>query len=127
VSRLISGQWRNVALTWRDVRNLPRFLAYALFFKKSHPYYGKYNPGQKLVYSLWIPAVIGISLTGLAMKFNGSFLALFAPWFNLSSIRVLHFYLAIYFVITSMLHMYLSLTESPAKLQAMFSGRLRQK
>ncbi|MBZ4653627.1 MAG: Di-heme cytochrome, transrane [Peptococcaceae bacterium] len=124
---IFSKQWYHIILSWRDLREFPGFLSYVFFLRKEHPFYGKYNPGQKLIYTSWFLTGLGLSVTGLALKFKGPMLALFTPYLNISSLRLLHYYLAVYFAATIPIHIYLALTENPVKLQAIFSGYLRRK
>ena len=47
-----TGDWRNIVYQpIKDTLKFPSMIMYYLFLRKDHPYYGKYNPGQKGMYS----------------------------------------------------------------------------
>lgn len=111
----------------RDWVNVPSFVRYVLFITKDHPNFGRYNPGQKLLFSLWFLSVLMLVLTGIILLFPDN-----AHWpqrllGGLNTIRIVHFCLAIFFAMSIPLHLYLVFTESPANLQAMFTGYLNKK
>jgi Ni/Fe-hydrogenase 1 B-type cytochrome subunit len=110
----------------RDWANVPSFIRYILFITDSHPNYGRYNPGQKLQFSLWLLAVLLAAVTGMLLLFPDP-----ASWLQrilggLNVIRILHLSVAVFFAMSIPLHLYLVFTESPANLQAMFTGYINK-
>jgi Ni/Fe-hydrogenase 1 B-type cytochrome subunit len=110
----------------RNWANVPSFIRYVLFITNSHPNYGRYNPGQKLLFSLWFLSVLLAAVTGMVLLFPDP-----ANWLQrilggLNVIRILHFGVAIFFAMSIPLHLYLVFTESPANLQAMFTGYINK-
>lgn len=123
---LYMRQITDVIFTLRDWVNIPSFLRYVFFIKLDHPNFGRYNPGQKLLFSLWFLTIIIAAFTGSILLFPEN-----SQWFQrmlggLNIIRILHFYVAIFFAMSIPLHLYLVFTESPANLQAMFTGYINK-
>ncbi len=105
-----------------DLHNLRSFTRYVLFITDGHPNFGRYNPGQKALFTLWGFAVLAASLTSMLLLFPES-----NSWGQrllggLNNIRVIHFMIAVIFAFSIPLHLYLVFTEDPAKLQAIFTG-----
>ncbi|GMA97782.1 cytochrome b/b6 domain-containing protein [Pelosinus sp. IPA-1] len=116
----------DVIFTLRDWVNIPSFLRYVFFIKPDHPNFGRYNPGQKLLFSFWFLTIIIAAITGIILLFPEN-----SQWFQrmlggLNIIRILHFYVGIFFAMSIPLHLYLVFTESPANLQAMFTGYINK-
>lgn len=59
-----------------DTKKLPSMLKYYLFLAKDHPYYGKYNPGQKAMYTGWLVMAILMIITGFILYKPHLFLGL---------------------------------------------------
>lgn len=118
--------YHSIIFKVRDIKHLPSFIKYAFFLEESHPFYGKYNPGQKIIYSLWVFLNLFMIITGFALYSPGGldFLTFFLG--ELSQIRLLHFLGTLLFSLTIPIHIYFALTEDPAKLQAIFSGYLKK-
>lgn len=120
-----TGTWREFHITRRDLRDLPKLGRYYLFLAKEPPPFGKFNPGQKLMYSLW-PWMLGLqALTGFILynplHLQGLWLH---EWLlNLNTIRTIHFLIAWFFVVTVAAHLYLVLIEGLDHLREM--ARLR--
>lgn len=106
----------------RDFANLRSFARYVLFITDSHPNFGRYNPGQKLLFSAWGLTVLLSGITGLVLIFPDNTILIQRFLGGLQNFRIIHFGIAVFFVSTIPLHLYLVFTESPAKLQAMFTG-----
>ena len=115
-----------VLLTTRDFVNVSSFIRYNFFITEGHPNFGRYNPGQKLIFTLWFLAVIIAAATGIILLFPSNSQWLQWKLGGLNMIRTLHFSIAIFFVMSIPLHLYLVFTESPANLQAMFTGYIRR-
>lgn len=110
----------------RDWTNIPSFFRYVFFITESHPNFGRYNPGQKVLFSSWLLAVIVAAGTGLILLLPDNTVWLQRVLGGLPVIRVFHFGVAVFFLMSIPLHFYLVFTESPAKLQAMFTGYLNK-
>ncbi len=111
-----------------DVKKSINLTAYYLFLRKEKPYDpGKYNVGQRIIYSSWFFGWLFQVTTGVILA-NESTLDFAAKYFGgLQTIRLIHYLIAVYFVITIMLHIYLSSTTNPAILQSIFTGYVRVK
>jgi len=110
----------------RDWVNVPSFIRYVFFITEGHPNFGRYNPGQKLVFSSWFLAVLIAAITGIILLFPGNSHWLQWKLGGLNVIRILHYEVAVFFVMSIPLHLYLVFTESPANLQAMFTGYIHK-
>ena len=123
---IVTGKYTEVLFTLHDFPNLRSFFRYALFITENHPNYGRYNPGQKLLFTCW----------GLAVMISGAaalpyFVPEYASWLSrpfggLGGIRIIFYSITMFFLATIPLHLYLAFTEDPAKLQAMFSGYINK-
>lgn len=122
----ITGKYKEVLFGWWDLGNVPGFLRYAFFLTANHPNFGKYNPGQKLIYTSWALAVMISAVSGLVLMFPGETI-LFQRWFGgLQTFRLIKYFITSWFVITIPVHLYLVFTEDPAKLQAMLTGYVKK-
>ncbi|EIW19999.1 MULTISPECIES: cytochrome b/b6 domain-containing protein [Pelosinus] len=123
---LYTNRITEILILPRDWVNVPSFMRYVFFISEGHPNFGRYNPGQKLIFSLWFLAVIIVAITGSAMLYSGSSQWLQWKLGGLNAIRMLHYSVAIFFAMSIPLHLYLVFTESPANLQAMFTGYIHK-
>lgn len=105
-----------------DVHNVYSFARYILFLSDGHPNFGRYNPGQKLLFTLWGCAVLAAAFTGLLLLFPENVMWGERLLGGLNHIRIIHYFTAVIFASSVPLHLYLVFTEDPAKLQAMFTG-----
>lgn len=110
----------------RDWVNVPSFVRYVLFITEDHPNFGRYNPGQKLLFSLWLLSVLTLAVTGIVLLFPDNAHWLQRTLGGLNIVRVLHFCVAVFFAMSIPAHLYLVFTESPAHLQAMFTGYINK-
>ncbi|MHB8170412.1 MAG: cytochrome b/b6 domain-containing protein [Thermincolia bacterium] len=111
----------------QDLKDLPGFFRYYFFLAPKEPPHAKYNPGQKLIFTSWI-LIFGFSaITGFILYDHGYFGWLLPMFGGLQYLRFLHYLVFLYFLATTMLHVYLAVSEDPAKLQAMFTGHMRRK
>ncbi len=117
-----TGKYTEVLFTRHDLPNLRSFLRYALFITEHHPNYGRYNPGQKALFTSWVMAVVLASMAGLPYIFPEQASWLSRPFGGLTGVRITFYGLTMFFLATIPLHIYLVFTEEPAKLQAIFSG-----
>ena len=125
---IAKGLLINWIFRWGDLKRIPGFFAYVFFLKKEYyqPPEDKYNTGQKLVYSSWIMVSILSIITGFSLYFLDNLIDLTAYGSRGQSLRYIHYLLTLYWIITIPTHIYLSLTEDPARLQSIFTGKLRE-
>lgn len=117
-----TAKFTEILLLPRDWSSLRSFLRYYLFITAHHPNFGRYNPGQKLVFTSWAIAVLAAIFTGGLLLLPEQFLQLQRLLGGLAAIRLMHYTIMMFFLGTLPLHIYLVFTEEPAKLQAMFTG-----
>ncbi len=122
----VTGKYTEVLFTTRDIPNLRSFFRYSLFIADNHPNYGRYNPGQKGLFTVWGLAVILSGLAALPHLLPDYASWLSRPLGGLIGSRVIFYAITMFFLATIPLHLYLVFTEDPAKLQAMFSGYLQK-
>ncbi len=107
-----------------DTKKLPSMLKYYLFLADDHPYYGKYNPGQKGMYTGWLVMAILMIITGFILYKPHLFLGL-SGWFGgFLTVRLIHYIITWLFVLTVMLHVYLDVAEGIPILKSMFTGKI---
>jgi len=109
-----------------DIPNLPSMMKYYLFMSDSHPYYGKYNPGQKAMYTGWLVMALIQIITGFIL-----YKPQVAFWANLGdylggdiAIRMVHLIVTWLFVLTVLAHVYLDISEGVPVLKSMFTGKI---
>lgn len=105
-----------------DFANIRSFTRYVLFITEGHPNFGRYNPGQKMLFTLWGLAVLAASFTSMILLFPERTFWIQRILGGLNVVRIVHYFIAIFFASSIPLHLYLVFTEEPAKLQAMFTG-----
>lgn len=141
VSRILAGlvlARAYYALVSRDIRHfLPRrgdlnkfvqLMTYYLFLKKEKPYEPtKYNVGQRWIYSSWFFAWLYQSVSGFILANPEKYVTVGKVFGDLQTIRFTKYLVTIYFVVTIFVHIYLSVSISPAKLQSIFTGYIRVK
>ena len=59
--------YREFAITKRDIVTAPKVILYYIFVKPSKPHLGKYNVMQKSTYIIFVPLLILQAITGLAL------------------------------------------------------------
>jgi Ni/Fe-hydrogenase 1 B-type cytochrome subunit len=119
--------YREFAITKRDVTTFPQVALYYIFVKKSKPHLGKYNVMQKGTYIIFVPLLIIQAITGFALLtmripfihlsprdlivgwWLGALLGStdLAGWFA----RTAHYIINWLFIILTTVHVYLSVTE----------------
>lgn len=119
---LFTAKWPEILFLRRDFANLPSLARYLLFITDGMPNYGRYNPGQKLLYSTWLLGILCAAATGAALFFPSDAIGFQRLLGGLNAIRLMHFSVALLFAASIPAHIYLVFTESPASLQAMFTG-----
>ncbi len=124
-----TGTRRDFRLTRQDWRDLPKLGRYYLFLDREPPLFGKYNPGQKLLYRFWPWVLAFQALTGFILYLPARWEYLWVhPWLlNLNTIRTAHFLTAWFFVVTTAGHLYLVLSEGLDTLKEMATFRLARR
>ncbi|HWR43695.1 cytochrome b/b6 domain-containing protein [Sporomusa sp.] len=123
---IVTGKYTEVLFTSRDIPNIRSFFRYALFITENHPNYGRYNPGQKVLFTSWGLVVLLSGFAALPHFFPEHASWLSRPFGGLMGSRIIFYAIAMFFLATIPLHLYLVFTEEPAKLQAMFSGYVKK-
>lgn len=123
---LTTRKYSEVVLNRDDMRNLSAFFRYYLFMRPDHPNFGKYNPGQKFIYDSWAIALLLSAGVGYVLMYPSETTA-WQRWLGgLETMRLLKYFITIWFIATIPVHIYLVFTEDPAKLQAMFTGYVKK-
>ena len=128
--------YREFAITKRDITTAPKVILYYIFVKPSKPHLGKYNVMQKSTYIIFVPLLIIQAITGLALLTSpvpftqavtffghagvtgrdvivgwwaGSLLGStdLAGWYA----RTIHYVINWLFIVLTTIHVYLSVTE----------------
>ncbi|MFZ7101317.1 MAG: cytochrome b/b6 domain-containing protein [Peptococcaceae bacterium] len=123
---IITGHYHDLIFAPKDIKFLRGFFKYILFLKESPGYYGKYTPGQKITYTLWLLLILNQIGTGLMMFFPETFGYFIKLAGGLNKIRLIHYFPSWLFISTIPIHVYLAITENPAKLQSIFTGYARR-
>ncbi len=121
-----TGKYTEVLFMPRDFPNLRSFFRYALFVTENHPNYGRYNPGQKVLFTAWGLVVLLSGFAALSFIFPEYESWLSRPFGGLIGVRITFYTITMFFLATIPLHLMLVFTEDPAKLQAMFSGYVKK-
>jgi len=120
-----TGDWKNIVYApIKDTKKLPSMIKYYTFLAKDHPFYGKYNPGQKAMYtSVFVLAIVMI-ITGFVLYKPVTF-ASWAYFFGgYLVVRMIHYIITWIFVIMVLVHVYLDLAEGLPVLVSMFTGKM---
>ncbi|MBE0466341.1 MAG: cytochrome b/b6 domain-containing protein [Candidatus Desulforudis sp.] len=102
---------------------LKKFLAYELFLTPKKPEFPKYNPGQKLLYSLWLVLIPFVLLLGWLLYFPRFFQKWIHLFGGLSNVRRLIYLVSVVLTASIAGHVYFALTNSVAHLKSIFTGR----
>lgn len=118
--------FREFAITRRDIVTAPQVVMYYIFVKASKPHLGKYNVMQKGTYIAFAPLLIIQALTGFALLtqkfiFGYSPRDLLVGWWLGALLggtdlagwyaRIAHYVVNWLFIIFTTIHVYLSVTE----------------
>jgi Ni/Fe-hydrogenase 1 B-type cytochrome subunit len=123
--QILTQAYKDIVFKVRDIVDFKGLLKYYLFMEKKPPGYGKYNAGQKMIFTSWFIVFIFMFITGLVLYYADLGYFHQAP-VEYQKVRFYHFLGALWFMATVPVHIYLVLTEDPAKLQAMFTGWLKK-
>jgi len=133
--------YREFALTKRDITTAPKVILYYIFVKPSKPHLGKYNVMQKGTYIMFVPLLIIQAFTGFALLTQTIPLVGMTPrdmlvgWWLGALVgstdmagwvaRTTHYIVNWLFIILTTIHVYLSVTEDfPAFLDFFGMGGL---
>lgn len=119
--------YREFAITKRDIVTAPKVILYYIFVKPSKPHLGKYNVMQKMTYTIFVPLLILQAITGFALLTNTIPLINLTPrdlllgWWLGALVgstdlagwyaRTAHYIINWLFIILTTIHVYLSVTE----------------
>lgn len=122
---IMTQAYKDILVKRRDAAELVGLLKYYFFVEKKPPVHGKYNSGQRIIFTSWIFFFIFIFVTGLILYLINFGNILPVPVL-IQKVRFYHFLGAVWFLVTIPVHIYLALTEDPAKLQAIFTGWVKK-
>lgn len=119
--------YREFALTSKDITTAPKVVLYYIFVKSSKPHLGKYNVMQKGTYILFVPLLIVQAFTGFALLtmtlpiIDASPREILVGWWLGALVgsvdlagwwaRTIHYIITWLFIILTTIHAYLSCTE----------------
>jgi Ni/Fe-hydrogenase 1 B-type cytochrome subunit len=122
---MVTKDYKNIVYQpIKDTMKLPSMLKYYLFLAKSHPFYGKYNPGQKAMYTGWVFMALIQIITGFILYMPNTFMALGGLLGGLMTVRLIHYIVTWLFVLTILAHVYLDMSEGVPVLMSMVTGEM---
>lgn len=110
---LITGEIKELLFTFKDLLELPALVShylYGIFAGKKKKDWGKFNPGQKLIYTLWPILLLLQAITGFALYWPGLFSGFNDLLGGLGYVRLWHFCISWIFIISMAAHIYLGST-----------------
>jgi Ni/Fe-hydrogenase 1 B-type cytochrome subunit len=110
---IATGEIRELIFTWKDLKGLPGLIkhyTFGIFVGHKKPEWGKYNPGQKLLYTAWPILLIIQGITGIGLYFVDTFAVFNSFLGGLGNIRAWHFIISWIFTVTTVAHIYLGST-----------------
>jgi Ni/Fe-hydrogenase 1 B-type cytochrome subunit len=121
---LVSGDWRNLLVRLKDLKSLPQLAGYYLLLRPVEPPYGKYNPGEKLVFTIWSALLPIAGLLGGILTKPNAFPHLVKYLGGLSRVRQKLFLTSVVLAVTTTVHIYLALTGGQRRLKSIITGRI---
>ena len=118
----LSKDYREILFQRKDIKELPVLMKYYLFLSKSSPDYGKYNPGQKLLYNAWAVLAFCQAVTGFTLYWPDALTRFGRLLGGPVVIRQFHFMLTWVFIVTVALHVYLSCLGGWTVIKSMITG-----
>lgn len=107
--------FREFGLRWIDIKAMPATVLYYIFVANDKPHLSKYNPLQRMTYTLFPILLVFQALTGFAIAFPTPFFGWASGFFGISSAaawaRMIHYLLNWIFIVFTTIHVYLSVTE----------------
>ena len=110
---IATGEIKELIFRWRDLLEMPALIKhylYGIFVGAPHKDYGKYNPGQRMIYSMWPLLLLAQGITGIAMYFTTRWASFNNLFGGLQNIRLIHFIICWLFALTVVAHLYLGST-----------------
>ena len=123
---VITKTYNDILFRWNNFKDIPSFAKYFLFLSEPHPNFGKYNPGQRLIFCSWAVVLIIGGTAGLAAYFPEPAMPIIKLMGGMQVLKWIKYLTAVYFAATMPIHLFLVFTEDPAKLQAIFTGYVRK-
>jgi|GEM_PF-2952287 len=120
---LFYRSYKNYLIKSRDFRAIGPYLKY-LFFLSPQPrsLLPRYDIAQKMIMASWVLAGSIQIVTGTILLFPEELRPLANSIGNLQTYRSVHFYTSLSFILSVSLHIYLNITEEPARVQALLLG-----
>lgn len=118
----VSGDYRDIMFRPADLKGLPVLARYYFFLTKNLPDFGKYNPGQKVMYTGWAVLMAVQAVTGFILYWPTAFAGLAEALGGVMAMRLVHYLVTWIFVVTVTLHVYLSLLGGLTVLKSIFTG-----
>lgn len=107
-----------------DTKKLPSMIKYYMFLADDHPFYGKYNPGQKAMYTGVFAMALVMIITGFILYKPLTF-GFMAGWLGgFIVVRIIHYAITWIFVLCILAHVYLDVAEGIPILKSMFTGKI---
>ena len=105
-----------------------QWVKFYLFVKKDHPLSGKFNPLQKASYCAIPILLLFMGFTGFCLWGPTMDIGIFAGFTRavggLMSVRIIHYFMMFVFIIFTMIHVYMAVTEGgKSLLKLMFAGK----
>lgn len=119
---IYSKDYKDILFMPGDFRGFPALAKYYLFLSKKAPDFGKYNPGQKLLYSSWSLLVFVQAVTGFALYVPDKLRWISFIFGGLIHVRQIHYIVTWVFVVTVGLHVYLAFVGGKYVLKSMITG-----
>ncbi|WP_276619700.1 Ni/Fe-hydrogenase, b-type cytochrome subunit [Syntrophomonas wolfei] len=122
---IVADDAKNIVFSvTKDTPKFPSMMKYYLFMADSHPYYGKYNPGQKMMYTGWLFMALIQIITGFVLYKPDMFMAVSGWLGGYMAVRVIHYIVTWLFVLSVLAHVYLDISEGVPVLKSMFTGKI---
>jgi Ni/Fe-hydrogenase 1 B-type cytochrome subunit len=124
-SRVLVPDYRHFGPEKANRGQMLETLKYYLFLRSTHPRTAKYNTLQKGTYLLWLLLIAVQAVTGFALWTpTQAAMQPLSYWLGgLAQVRVDHYLIMWLFIVTTMVHVYLSVAEGAAQVPLMFAWR----
>lgn len=118
----VSKDYLELVFRPMDLKDFPNLVKYYLFLRKSTPEYGKYNPGQKLLYNLWAVLIFFQAVTGFTLYWPDALAGFARIWGGPVMVRQAHFLITWVYIVTVALHGYLAFLGGWSVVKSMITG-----
>ncbi|MFZ3172579.1 MAG: cytochrome b/b6 domain-containing protein [Carboxydocellales bacterium] len=119
---LLSGDYKDWVFQPRDFKDLPGLLKYYLFLADHHHHFEKYNPGQKLLYTIWPIMIFIQAVTGFCLYQPAKLGWLSHILGGVAFLRQIHYLSTWFFICSAAVHIYLVLLSGWKVMWSMVSG-----